>query len=95
MSINESVVSKTSRYFKNKGIVLPKISELAKPNTISEDVQNSLKTIDKNEINSLNLFRVHWYNNLGHTAFSKSPEYIILPSEFTGVEAKIIVNLGR
>ena len=95
MSINESVVSKTSRYFKKKGIILPKISELAKPNTISEDVQNSLKTIDKNEINSLNLFRVHWYNNLDHTAFSKSPEYIILPSEFTGVEAKIIVNLGR
>ena len=95
MNVNKSVISKTSQYFKNKGIILPKISELIEPNTISEDVKNKLKTIDKNEINSLNLFRVHWYNNLDHTGFSESPEYIILPSEFTGVEAKIIVNLGR
>ena len=93
--IDQLVISKTSEYFKKKGIILPKISELTEPNTISEDIQNKLKTIDKNEINSLNLFRVHWYNNRDHTAFSKSPEYIVLPSEFTGVEAKIIVNLGR
>ena len=95
MNINESVITKTSEYFKKKGIILPKISELTEPNTISEDIQNKLKTIDKNDINPLNLFRVHWHNNLDHTAFSKSPEYILLPSEFTGVEAKIIVNLGR
>ena len=93
--IDQLVISKTSEYFKKKGIILPKISELTEPNTISEDIQNKLKTIDKNEINSLNLFRVHWHNNRDHTAFSKSPEYIVLPSEFTGVEAKIIVNLGR
>jgi len=95
MNINESVITKTSEYFKRKGIVLPKISELTDPNTISEDIQNKLKSIDKNDINPLNLFRVHWHNNIDHTAFSKSPEYIVLPSEFTGVEAKIIVNLGR
>ena len=95
MNINESVISKTSEYFKKKGIILPKISELTEPSTISEDIQNKFKTIDKNDINPLNLFRVHWYNNRDHTAFSKSPEYTVLPSEFTGVQAKIIVNLGR
>ena len=95
MNINESVITKTSEYFKKKGIVLPTISELTDPNTISEDIQNKLKSIDKNDINPLNLFRVHWHNNLNHTAFSKSPEYIVLPTEFTDVQAKIIVNLGR
>ena len=93
--IDQLVISKTSEYFKKKGIILPKISELTEPNTISEDIQNKLKTIDKNDINPLNLFRVHWYNNRDHTAFSKSPEYIVLPTEFTDVQAKIIVNLGR
>ena len=95
MNINESVITKTSEYFKKKGIVLPKISELTDPNTISDDIQNKLKSIDKNDINPLNLFRVHLHNNLDHTAFSKSPEYIVLPTEFTDVQAKIIVNLGR
>ena len=95
MNNNESVITKTSEYFKKKGIVLPKISELTDPSTVSEDIQNKLKSIDKNDVNPLNLFRVHWYNNLDHTAFSKSPEYIVLPTEFTDVQAKIIVNLGR
>ena len=85
MNINKSIISKTSEYFKKKSIILPKISELTDPKTINEDIQNKLKTIDKNDINPLNLFRVHWYNNRDHTAFSKSPEYILLPSEFTGV----------
>ena len=93
--MNESIISKTSEYFKKKGIILPKISELTKPHSISEDIQNQLKFIDKNDINPLNLFRVHWYNKRNHKNFSKTPEYIVLPSEFTGVEAKIIVNIGR
>ena len=47
MNINESVINKTSEYFKKKGIILPKISELTEPNTISEDIQNKLKSINK------------------------------------------------
>ncbi len=93
--MNNSVINKTSEYFQKKGIVLPKISELAEPHTIKEEYKNKLKNIHQNDINPLNLFRVHWYNNRDHTSFSKIPEHIVLPSEFTGVEAKIIVNIGR
>ena len=93
--MNESIISKTSEYFNKKGIILPTISELTNPHSINEEFKNKLKTLDKNSIDPLNLFRVHWYNNRDHSNFSKVPEHIILPSEFTGVEAKIIVNIGR
>tara|TARA_B100000686_G_scaffold226527_1_gene233764 strand:+ start:245 stop:1687 length:1443 start_codon:yes stop_codon:yes gene_type:complete len=93
--MNENVISKTSEYFKTKGIVLPKISELSNPHTLNKDKLEKLKTIDKDAIDPLNLFRVHWFNNRDHSDFSKVPENILLPSEFTGVEAKIIVNIGR
>ena len=93
--MNESIINKTSEYFKNKGIILPTISELSNPHIINEEFKDKLKTLDKNSINPLNLFRVHWYINRDHTNFSKVPEHIVLPSEFTGVEAKIIVNIGR
>ncbi len=93
--MNESIINKTSEYFKKNGVVLPTVSELCNPHSIGEEVKNKLKSIDKNEIHPLNLFRVHWYNNLDHSSFSKVPEHIVLPSEFTGVEAKIIVNIGR
>lgn len=93
--MNEEIVSKTSEYFKKRGVILPKVSELSNPHSLDEDVKNKLKSLDKDAMDPLNLFRVHWFNNRDHSSFSKVPEYVVLPSDFTGVEAKIIVNLGR
>ena len=93
--MNESNISKTSEYFKKKGVILPTVSELCNPHSINEDVKIKLKTVDKDAMDPLNLFRVHWFNNRDCSNFSKVPEHIVLPSEFTGVEAKIIVNIGR
>ena len=93
--MNETIVSKTSEYFKKKGIVLPKISELSNPHSINENIVKKLKNLDKDSINPLNLFRVHWFNKRDHTGFSQVPDHIVLNSEFTGVDAKIVVNIGR
>jgi len=93
--MNETIINKTSAYFKAKGIILPKVSELSNPHTISVDLKNKLKNINKDAMDPLNLFRVHWFNNRDHSGFSEVPEHIVLPNEFTGVEAKIIVNIGR
>ena len=93
--MNKSIVNKTSEYFNKKGIILPTISELANPHIINQEYKDKLKTLDKNSVDPLNLFRVHWYNNRDHSDFSKVPEHIVLPNEFTGVDAKIIVNIGR
>ncbi len=93
--MNKDIISKTSDYFKKKGIILPTVSELSNPHSINEDLINKLKSLDKDAMDPLNLFRVHWFNNRDHSNFSKVPEHIVLPSEFTGVEAKIIVNIGR
>ena len=56
--MNESVISKTSEYFKKKGVILPKVSELCNPHSINEDVKNKLKTVDKDSIDPLNLFLI-------------------------------------
>ena len=54
-----------------------------------------LKKVDINKADPINLFRVHWHNNKDHSSFRETPEYVVLPSELTGVDAKIIVNIGR
>ena len=87
--MNNSIITKTSEYFKNRNIVLPTISELSNPHLIDESIRKKLKNLDKDAIDPLNLFRVHWFNNRDHSDFSKVPEHIVLPSEFTGVKAKI------
>ncbi len=93
--MNNTIITKTSEYFKKRNIILPTISELSNPHSIDVSIMKNLKNLDKNAIDPLNLFRVHWFNNRDHSGFSKVPEHIVLPSEFTGVEAKIIVNIGR
>ena len=90
-----NIVEKTAKYFKEKGVVLPTIDELKNPHTISEEIKNKVLKLDKDAMDPANLFRVHWFNKRDHTKFLDVPEHIVLPSEFTGVDAKIIVNLGR
>ena len=93
--MNHSIIEKTSDYFKKAGIRLPTISELCEPNQITEEIKTRLNSVDKNAIDPLNLFRVHWFNNRDHTEFLNVPEHVVLPPQFTGVSAKIIVNIGR
>ena len=89
------VIEKTARYFRQNGVLLPTISELQNPLLINDDVKNKVLKLDKDAMNPSNLFRVHWFNKKDHSEFLNVPEHIVLPSEFTGIEAKIIVNLGR
>jgi len=93
--MQSNIVEKTAKYFKEKGIVLPTISELRNPHSISDEIKNKVLKLDKDAMDPANLFRVHWFNKRDHSQFLDVPEHIVLPSEFTGVEAKIIVNLGR
>ena len=93
--MKSNIVEKTAKYFKEKGVVLPTISELRNPHLISDAIKNKVLKLDKDAMDPANLFRVHWFNKRDHSQFLDEPEHIVLPSEFTGVEAKIIVNLGR
>ena len=95
MADKYSIILKTSEYYKEKGIILPKISELANPSSINKDTQKNLKLINKDSADPKNLFRIHWHNDMNHSCFLESPEHIVLTPEFTGVDAKIIVNIGR
>ena len=59
--MNEQVVHKTSKYFKEKGVVLPQISELQNPHSIHDDIKLQLKSLDKDAMDPKNLFRVMRY----------------------------------
>ena len=90
-----NIIEKTAKYFKQKGVILPTISELQNPHSINEEIKNKVLKLDKDAMDPANLFRVHWFNKRDHSKFLDVPEHIVLPSEFTGIDAKIIVNLGR
>ena len=79
---------------KDKGVRLPTFAELAEPARIPRDVRDALARIGPDDAHPLNLYRVHWFNDLARTAQVATPVHIELPEVLTGVKARIVVALG-
>ena len=81
--------------FRDNNIVLPTFAQLRDPSTIPAAITDSLQGVDRNAADARNLFRVHWFNQLDGSGPSEVPDYIELPSEMTGVDARILLALGN
>ncbi len=87
--------------FRETNIVLPTFSQLRTPSTIPKTIQDQLKGIDKDAPDARNLFRVHWYNEHAdgpgenRPGQVEVPTHIELPSELTGVDARIVLAFGN
>ena len=51
--------------------------------------------MDRNEPDAANLFRVHWFGRLDGSGPHEVPDYVELPPEMTGVDARIVLALGN
>jgi len=79
---------------KHKGVRLPTFAELAEPARIAKDVRGAVAKVGPDDAHPLNLYRVHWFNDLARTAQVAAPVHIELPEALTGVKARIVVVLG-
>src|ERR1700736_5690602 len=77
------------------GVTMPRWSELADPARISSAVISDLKSVDPDEPDERNLWRVHWFNDASRTERVLVPGHVVLPEALTGVKAPIVVLLGR
>ena len=96
MKNTEKVLENTIKRCRERGIVLPTYKQMKNPELIPEKIKEELKNIGLWDLNSLNLFRITWKNEpvkMGG-GYGKV-NYLELPSELTGVKAKIIVLIGK
>jgi cysteine synthase len=82
---------------KEQNIILPTFEQMKNPELIPNKIKEELKGLGLWEINSRNLFRITWKNEDIETGgqFWDLPNYLELPSEITGVKARILVLLGK
>jgi cysteine synthase len=92
--MDASVLERTVGRFREAGIALPTFGELTDPTTIPDRVTRALGTVDPDAADPLNLYRVHWYDAPDRRGRVPVPAHVVLPSELTGVEARIVVALG-
>ena len=93
--VDGDVYNRTVQRFRAAGIVLPTFAQLATPATIPAEIRRLLRGVKPDDADPLNLFRVHWYNDSERTGQAAVPVHVVLPSELTGVEARIVVALGE
>jgi len=94
--LDEKVLKKSVKRFAERGIILPKFTEMKNPDTIDEKIKNKLKNIGLWDLHPLNLFRITWKNEPVKTGGGFGDvNYIELPSKLTGVNARIILLIGK
>jgi len=93
---NEKALENAVNRFKELGIILPTFKEMRNPELIPEKIKNELKNIGLWELNPLNLFRITWKNEPKERGgLFGDVNYIELPSQLTGVKARIVLILGK
>ena len=89
--VDESAIANSVSRFRERGIRLPKFSELADPSSF--DHAGAVGDADPQGPDARNLWRVHWYNDLVGARVTV-PDHVVLPPALTGVASPIIVVFG-
>ena len=93
--VDQGVYANSIQHFRDAKIALPTFAQLADPSRIPDRVRAALADIDPDSPHPLNLYRVHWYNNDDRSTTGAVPSYLELPKSVTGVDARIVVAVGR
>ena len=93
--VDEEALARTAERFRERNIVLPTFAQLSDPTTLPETVSDLLKDVGPDDADARNLWRVHWYNSDNRRDRVDVPGYIEIPSQLSGVEARIVLALGH
>jgi len=74
---------------------LPTFSQLASPPAPSSEFWSTLSNVPPDDPDPKNLWRIHWFNAANRRGRDAVPGYVVLPKAITGVDAPILVLLGR
>ena len=96
LKINEKKLVNAIRRAKERGIIIPTYAQMKNPDLIPNEIKEGLKSVGLTDLNPLNLFRTNWHNDPKETGglFGEG-NYIVLPKELTGVDAKIVAISGK
>jgi cysteine synthase len=93
---NQKALDNAVTRFKEKGIILPTFEQQRNPDKIPQKIKDQLKKIGLWDINPLNLFRITWKNEpIDKGGLFGKVNYVELPKELTGVEARIVLLIGK
>lgn len=93
---NSEVLERAIKRYREKGIILPTFKQMEDPTLIPDKIVKQLKNIGLWDNHPLNLFRITWKNEpVSFGGGFGEVNYLEIPKEITGVDAKIVMVLGK
>ncbi len=95
---NEQILNRAVQRAKERNIIIPTFEEQKNPkDLVLSSLKEELNDISLWEVHPRNLFRITWKNEPKEFGggFTNIANYIELPPELTGVEARIIALVGK
>ncbi len=81
---------------RERNIIIPTFAQMKNPDLIPDKVKEDLKSIGLWDFNPSNLFRISWKNEPKEKGGQfQGVNYLELPKSLTGVDARIIVLVGK
>jgi len=79
---------------RERGIVIPTFAQMRDPSVVAPEIVEAIRGVDMQAPDPLNLFRITWHNDPESGGFG-DVNYVELPPELTGVDARIIGLIGK
>jgi len=96
LTVNEKQLERTVERARERGIIAPTFAQMKDPNKIPQKIKDGLKNVGLWDLHPLNLFRITWKNEpVKHGDGFDGVNYVEIPSEITGVKARIIALVGK
>ena len=95
--MNPKQLERTVQRCRERDIIIPTFAQMKDPSKVPESVKDELKEIGLWDVTSRNLFRITWKNEPKEMGGLYEPiaNYMELPPELTGVEARVIALVGK
>ena len=97
LKINKEGLRHNIEKARENNVVIPTIKQMQNPDTIPQSIKDKLSKTGLWDVDPVNLFRITWKNEAKESGglFKDVPNYIELPSELTGVKARIFAMVGK
>jgi len=97
LTLHEDQLERTVQRCRERNIVIPTFEQMRNPSKTPTRIQDELKDIELWDVVPQNLFRITWKNEPVDKGglFRSIANYMEIPPELTGVEARIIALVGK